>query len=549
MGCKHGDRVHRVSTHPEVIRSSTLSVCPLPSHHRILQTTSLKNLKLYMDYSNVDPYVERVPDDKPSMDHSRLVLEDVERWVESAVKFNTPDANLVYTASTRNADGVVDGTTGSNYCDIARDSILFPSFNMKVDLYIMIIPMNDKNLDFVAAATDCVLSNEDRTDRVRLGLLEINLAYIKANAKTRITEFPVFLHEIFHLLGFGSQVFEARIPGTRLLVDRKKIGTKTYSILKSPKLLEYARSYYGNSSIDGIPLEENGGDANMNNHFEKTYFPTEMMNPTSETDLTISMFSMKVLEDLGYTVDYDYAQWWEVGKDNAGFFDKYCPATPEICLNRSLPGCSMDYASKGFCFEVIEFSRGCSYYKASETNCKFDVDIADVEKQGPYEFQTFGPNSRCLPVTVVTDEDTRRMSLCVQTKCVPSGIEFRTSSNGISLCVFEGQNVQLQGFNASFTCPDPAKFCSLYTRRCPNECSGNGICTINGKCFCMNGSTKEDCCDNEECAKINQDPFRKYAQLANQEFGEFTRGPIMEWSLLTMYSTLTIALMTIIVYA
>lgn len=61
--------------------------------------------------------------------------------------------------------------------------------------------------------------------------------------------------------------------------------------------------------------------------------------------------------------------------------------------------------------------------------------------------------------------------------------------------MYEGQTVLLDS-KYEFVCPRISDFCTDWEKRCPMDCSGNGVCLKNNKCFCFPGYTGLDCVKN-----------------------------------------------------
>jgi leishmanolysin len=60
---------------------------------------------------------------------------------------------------------------------------------------------------------------------------------------------------------------------------KKTIRGKNTTLLKSPNVLATAREYYNCSSIEGMQLENEGGEGSAGSHWEKTILFNEYMNP------------------------------------------------------------------------------------------------------------------------------------------------------------------------------------------------------------------------------------------------------------------------------
>jgi Leishmanolysin len=77
-------------------------------------------------------------------------------------------------------------------------------------------------------------------------------------------------------------------------------GGQTYTQLILPGLVDYAKTFYGCTTLTGVPLEDDGGSGSAGSHWEKEYFPDEFMNPVIENPDTISYFSFLFLKETGW---------------------------------------------------------------------------------------------------------------------------------------------------------------------------------------------------------------------------------------------------------
>ena len=63
----------------------------------------------------------------------------------------------------------------------------------------------------------------------------------------------------------------------------------------TPNLLNYAKEFYGCSSVDYVPLENDGNDGPDSSHFERSFFFNENMTANDFDNLKFSGFSFKLL--------------------------------------------------------------------------------------------------------------------------------------------------------------------------------------------------------------------------------------------------------------
>lgn len=175
-----------------------------------------------------------------------------------------------------------------------------PSFQMPIDLYITIYPQNDASTDYFAAATPCYLSSRD--GRPTVGAYILNFAFLQPTVINEYLYFSTFAHEFTHILGFSNDLFPRYVDGNgnKLGLSRVVGQWNNFQTIILPSVVNYAKSYFGCSSITGVPLEDNGGDGSAGSHWEKTFLPLEYMNPTVENPGIISNFTFSLLQGTGW---------------------------------------------------------------------------------------------------------------------------------------------------------------------------------------------------------------------------------------------------------
>ena len=137
----------------------------------------------------------------------------------------------------------------------------------------------------------------------------------------------VTLHEIGHLLGIGSlwNYTITNPPITRIAMEDNGSVFNYYTGINA--LREY-RSVFNDQALIGIPIEDNGSSGTVNVHLEEGTENTittndrfvngklhpgldqELMTGWAESfdfDMPLSKITISLLEDLGYSVNYDQA--------------------------------------------------------------------------------------------------------------------------------------------------------------------------------------------------------------------------------------------------
>lgn len=285
-------------------------------------------MRIYIDYSYSNRLINKTPSLTSKYEMSIRLVESVRAYFNKLLQVNfTPYMNF---------------RGGECY------SNKVPAFNSPIDLFITIYPENDSSTDYFAAATPCYLSARD--NRPTVGAYILNMAYLKTAPINEYLYFSTFAHEFTHILGFSNDLFERYVDSSgrrRTLsevVTQIRIGSETFNAIKLPEVINYARTYFNCPSIQGVPLENNGGDGSAGSHWEKTFMPQEYMNPTVENPGILSMFTYALLQGTGwYQVDTSGAQNYDWGQNaGCGIFN--------ICPAGSINGyCSAGQVSQSVC--------------------------------------------------------------------------------------------------------------------------------------------------------------------------------------------------------
>ena len=123
---------------------------------------------------------------------------------------------------------------------------------------------------------------EEKTFRPIIGLMMITTSpvlFSKENAEYYFSN--VFLHELTHGFGFLDSGFQF-YPGGRnqtLLEEKDRYGiNRTY--IRTPRVVELAKKYYGCENVKGVGLENQGTGGSALSHWEARLLLGEYM--TSE---------------------------------------------------------------------------------------------------------------------------------------------------------------------------------------------------------------------------------------------------------------------------
>ena len=176
-------------------------------------------------------------------------------------------------------------------------------------------------------ADGSVLNNGIGDGQPYVGVVKINrkIDYTLPNSKEYFQ--AILVHEFTHILGFSKNFFEKYYKNIVTSPDSHGIMR---SYLNSPKLLEVARQYYDCPTLQGVELENQGGNGTEGSHWEARILLGEYMNGYAYTEeMVISEFTLAVLEDSGYyKANYYTGGLMRYGKH------KGCAFLEEQCINK-----------------------------------------------------------------------------------------------------------------------------------------------------------------------------------------------------------------------
>ena len=386
-----------------------------------------------------------------------------------------------------------------------------PAFTKYVDLTIVVNPENKPTAPYFAAAYSCRRSAMDL--RTTMGAYILNLAPMSDQVIHSYLYFSTFAHEFTHILGFSSNLFPLfRNPQTGSFYESPQVKTATiggkkdinFQMLILPEVVNYARKYFGCPTIEGIPLEDDGGDGSAGSHWEKTFLPHEYMNPSVENPGVISEFTFALLRGTGwYKTLPGGAQRFDWGKGSGcGYFHICPPAHQGTCPEGSLQSivCSADYDARAICYNGLQFETGCPRKHSLEHSCL--LEPGKDEKLLPNE--QYGAYSRCF-VWQAKAEPHESKPRCHKTICKTTTSKSSTGEDitvpviqlqlgsKIVECTTSGQEITDLETDFKLVCPDLKDFCEEILARCPEDCNGRGMCTESRMCICNFGFTGPSC--------------------------------------------------------
>ena len=248
-----------------------------------------------------------------------------------------------------------------------------------IDLIIFARLRDDMNEGTLATAGS--IYSDSKTGRPVFGIVNISTTvnYSKLNSNHAFQ--TTILHEFTHVLGFSGYHFRNQFHNVFERTDEDGV-VRQY--INSSKVLEVARKYYNCPSIDGVELEESGGDGTAGSHWESRILLGDYMNGVTYYDEeVISEFTLALLEDTTfYKANYYTGGLMRYGKGKGcDFVMKKCVNSGEInpkfeneffdtlLAERFDSSCSSGRQSRTYQF-LLESDNIPSYYKYFPSNEK-----------------------------------------------------------------------------------------------------------------------------------------------------------------------------------
>jgi Leishmanolysin len=124
-------------------------------------------------------------------------------------------------------------------------------------------------------------------------------------------------------LGFSKSLYQYYINPSTL---KRKTLSDTYFVdenatlkymIRSPLVLAHAKEHFNCSTMQGIPVEDDGDSGSAGSHWEKIVLGNEVMVANTVANPVVSRFSLKLMEDSGwYQINYEMAEPLFWGKKN-----------------------------------------------------------------------------------------------------------------------------------------------------------------------------------------------------------------------------------------
>ena len=400
-----------------------------------------------------------------------------------------------YTFSSKDVNEAVDDFRSKDIPYLIKNSS-----NLDKDLFLIpyVIEM-DENVD--AAAYPIFLDGNNNRPIMGGVMLGNHYQFSKTNSVRFLA--MLLLHEISHVLGFNEYLFQYFI-GIKNPTKTVMINGIERTLLRTPKVVEYARGHFGCPTLSGVELENQGGSGSAGSHWEARLMLGDYMISTDYPELVISDITLALFEDTGwYEVNYYTGGLFKTGKgEGCNFLQLTCidnetnSRFPLDFCNDINETCTPGLLDRGDCYyrENDEYIPS-EYQYFNDNYSGFEPsDFCPVSMSYPYSnyylysrcdnyglkslpddiYENFGPNNFCFKSSLIENSIVNNTSIeyykdyltarCYKvTKCNPdtlsysveidSGMEFNCTE------AYETKINNIEGYEGIFICPPYWRVC------------------------------------------------------------------------------------------
>ena len=289
---------------------------------RSLLKHDYKNLRIHLDYSQIERSLDKFSNEDLEALRTKIMPKAAEIY-EKILKIKPFNQRLKFKA-TKCDDFELPEKYQSHGEGVNADLIIFVGLDPSDSF---------KKNDIEAAAIHCL--QHATTKRPLAGYIQFR-PDIDVKNQTNI-EYLIWLafHEMTHILLMNDALYKDFInPYDNKLIGIENVLAKSVhpiskqsiSVIKSPLVVAKARKHFNCDTLEGVPLEYNGGVGTVGAHWSKKAMNTDYMIGDSYGENLISGITLALFEDSGwYKPEYSKANLYLWGKDQGcGFFANKC---------------------------------------------------------------------------------------------------------------------------------------------------------------------------------------------------------------------------------
>ena len=307
-------------------------------------------------------------------------------------------------------------------------------------------------------------------------LINQNIDSTRRNADLFLTQ--LFMHELGHIFIFDTTLYKKEYLIKRTILGRERL------LISSPKVVAAGRRHYNCPSLEGIELEDNGGELSVHSHWESRIMDGDIMvSLVDRVDFTISEITLALFEDSGWYETKNYTGGlFRAGKGRGcSFLTLDCKTQNSVFFNDFIynaatksRSCSPSRTGWGKYIIENNYADGCRV--VSKSNIEDNTDgiyysknyfPSNCFKGVNYIFshgENYSPNSICVlskaSASGTGDSGKPYKAVCVKATCTKNSLYLTLDENNSILCPRAGGLIRPGYTEGPILCPDYNLICT-----------------------------------------------------------------------------------------
>ena len=454
-----------------------------------LRRISSRPIEIYVDYEILEADVEK---GNITQEYLNNVKEAFDLTINAFKKYLTVKQTSEIIINIGELDNILEDFSVKDIPNLIKNYK-----KLEKDLYLVPYIFDIEGID--AAAYPLLIDSE--TNRPVFGGIMLGTHYSFSASNSIRYLAMLFLHEISHILAFNINLFDLFLGVSNPTMNVIVNGIER-TLLKTPKVVEFARGHFGCPSLIGVELENQGGEGSAGSHWEARLMLGDYMISTDYNELVVSDISLAIFEDSGwYEVNYYTGGLFKTGKgEGCNFLQLSCINENEtsnfpldFCSEKGIDTCSPSLIDRGICYledslddiplEYLYFNNNYTGFEPSDY-CPISIyydddyyltsrcDIHGIKKLPDELYEDYGPNNFCFQssllknnvIDILSDYKDVLTARCYKiTECnintLSYSVEIDSGINSICSEANETKKNIIDGYDGYFICPPYWRVC------------------------------------------------------------------------------------------
>lgn len=451
---------------------------------RLLQSQQWEPIRIYIDYSNLD-----------SQNIDTNLVSNLKQTMEQSIQMFHALLKVRQLTSKLVVNGLCNGKVLSQE---VRET------GVEADVIMAVMYESDSTSNTTEAySTTC--RSDVLTKRPLVGTM--TFTSLTNFTKPQALEYYIqlTLHEMTHILVFYTVNYarfinpdNMEVLGLDKVIQTSFINGMQRNLIVTPKVVQAARKHYNCSTLQGVELENQGGEGTSGVHWESRLMLGDLMISENYEEITLSEMTLALFEDSGwYKVNYYTGGLFRYGKnEGCDFLNKKCVKNNEtdfkneFCITSLSGMCTSGRLAKGYCSVrklQSSISNDYNYFSSptiggytladycpivrSDDNNDFYYSNSCVSGLNFYPAslgETICPTCSCFISSLIPNSDSSvskyigtSFPICYMVKCNYVSFYYTIEVNGkIVKCPKEGGFVTYEGYSGQLHCPHFYSICT-----------------------------------------------------------------------------------------